>query len=50
MSTIPSLRPDEVRCWGRGEELAYLLNQVEDKPRSITLVHGESAIGKYSPQ
>ncbi len=43
--SIPTLKP-EVQCWGRGDEISYLLKPVHDEPRSLTLIWGDSGIGK----
>ncbi len=39
---------EEVRCWGRGDEIEQLLEPIHDpnQPRSMTLVWGDSGIGK----
>ncbi len=41
----PTLNPI-VRCWGRGDEISYLLRPIHDEPRSLTLIWGDSGIGK----
>ena len=41
----PTLKP-EVLCWGRGDEISYLLRPVHEEPRSLTLIWGDSGIGK----
>ena len=42
------LNPDEMRCWGRGDEIEYLLEPIHNstQPRSLTLIWGDSGIGK----
>lgn len=39
---------EEVRCWGRGDEIEQLLEPIHDpnQPRYMTLVWGDSGIGK----
>ena len=42
------LNSEEIRCWGRGDEIAYLFEPLHDpkQPRSLTLVWGDSGIGE----
>ena len=41
-----TLRPPNVECWGRGNEIGDLLSPIFSRKRSFTLVFGDSGIGK----
>ena len=43
---VPGLKTDDVSCWGRGDEIERLSEPIEKRKRSITLVYGDSGIGK----